>query len=302
MELWKSKLGSYSAVARKCSINVGALSTIMAGKYGADESKMLQKIANSLSYRESDWKLVRQTGNYLAIENLYHDAKEESMWFAISNKAGSGKTAVLEDLYNRDMSGTVVFIQAEEWSGRQFLIRLVEKTLGEGVMKGGYKNMSELLDMIVNYFNDMSLDRPVLLIDEADKLSPRALRTLIPLYNRTEDRMGVILSGTENFEKQMKTGVRLMKKGYDEIESRIGRGYIHLPGVTEREVKQICQANGLMDEEYQQMVWGEVPKERGQATVRTVNGTKDVMMDFVEDLRRLKRVIKQKMMMQKRAA
>lgn len=224
------------------------------------------------------------------------------MWFAISNKAGSGKTAVLEDLYNRDMSGTVVFIQAEEWSGRQFLIRLVEKTLGEGVMKGGYKNMSELLDMIVNYFNDMSLDRPVLLIDEADKLSPRALRTLIPLYNRTEDRMGVILSGTENFEKQMKTGVRLMKKGYDEIESRIGRGYIHLPGVTEREVKQICQANGLMDEEYQQMVWGEVPKERGQATVRTVNGTKDVMMDFVEDLRRLKRVIKQKMMMQKRAA
>lgn len=301
VELWKQKLGSYSAVARKCNINVGALSTIMAGKYGANEDKMLQRIAKALNYRESNWQLCRDIANYRLQEALFRDAKEDSLWFAISNNAGSGKSATLEDLYNRDMTGTVTFIQAEEWHARKFLVKLVEKTLGETALKGGYKTIADLLDMVVGYFNDMSLERPILIVDEADKLRPAALRTLIPLFNRTEDRLGVILSGTENFEKEVKAGVRHAKKGYDELESRFGRSYIHLPGVTEREVMMICEANGVTQDEAKAAVWGEIDKERKQATVRTATGSKDVMMDYVTDLRRLKRIIKRTRSLQRAA-
>lgn len=302
VDLWKAKLGSYSAVAKKCNINVGALSTILAGKYGADESKMLQRIAKALNYRESNWNLARTIANYVTTEFVFQDAQMESMWFALSHKAGSGKTSVLEDLFNRDETGTVTFIQAEEWSGRKFLINLVEKTLGESALKGGYKTIADLLDMVVNYFNDMSLERPVLIIDEVDKLRPAALRVLIPIYNRTEDRLGVILSGTENFEKEIKSGVRLCKKGYDEIESRFCRSYIHLPGVTKREVYEICAANGVADEESLMSIWGELEKVRRPATVTTATGVKDVMIDYVDDLRRLKRLVKRRLLLNKRAA
>ena len=94
IDLWKSKLGSHAAVARKCDINAAALSTILAGKYGANEAQMLQKIAKKLDYRESTWKVVRTLANYKRVEALLSDAKNESMWFAISNKAGSGLSLI----------------------------------------------------------------------------------------------------------------------------------------------------------------------------------------------------------------
>jgi hypothetical protein len=308
IELHKSKLGSYAAVARKCEINVGALSTIMAGKYGANESLMLQKIAKKLDYRESNWEVVRGINNYKTIERVWNDAKNESMWFAISNKAGSGKTETMQDLYNRDNTGTVIFIQAEEWSGRQFLLKLIEKTLGtsEGGLAynttgKGYKTLTQLIDIVANYFNDMSLERPVLLIDEADKLKAPALRTLIPLFNRTEDRLGVILSGTENLEKEIKNNVRLNKKGYDELESRFGRTYIHLKGASEKDVTEICKVNGITVPEVITQIWIELEKVSKLTTFKTATGTKDGMVAYVEDFRRLKRLIKRELLM-KRAA
>ena len=302
IDLWKSKLGSYAAVARKCDINVGSLSLILSGKYGANESKMLQKIATQLGFKESSWKTVRTIGNYRKIEQVYNDAKTESMWFTISNKAGSGKTATMEDLFNRDSSGTVIFIQAEEWSGRQFLIKLIMQTLGESALTGkGYLSVAKLIDIVANYFNDMSLERPVLLIDEADKLRPTALRVLIPLYNRTENRLGVILSGTENLEKEMKSGVRLHKKGYDELESRFGRTYIHLKGATEKEVYQICAANGIESSQTQELIWSHLKKENKPTTVKTATGVKEAMIPYAEDFRLLMRLIKRELLMSKAA-
>lgn len=292
IELYKTKLGSFAAVARKCEISDATLSTILAGKYGANEAQMLQKIAKKLDYRESNWKVVRTIGNYKKIEAVLKDAKNESMWFAISNKAGSGKTGAMEDLYNRDVTGTVVFIQAEEWSGRQFLMKLITRTLGEGAIKG-YKSMAQLTDMIVGYFNEMSLERPVLLIDEADKLRPAALRTLIPIYNRTEHRLGLIMSGTENLEKEIKAGVRLHKKGFDELESRFGRTYIHLRGASEKEVYDICAANGVTQSEIQGRIWSQLKKEDKPSTVvLKEGGTRERMIPYAEDFRLLMRLVK----------
>lgn len=300
IELWKNKLGSYSKVAKKCGINGGTLSTIMAGKYGADESAMLGKIAVALDYKEVDWAIVRTIGNYRRIAQAVEDAKNEKMWFAVSNRAGSGKTGTLEDIYNQDTTGSVVFIQAQEWSARQFLVQLITKTIGISALKGKYKTNSTLLQMVADYFNEQAFNAPVLLIDEADKLRPAALRLFIPLFNKTEDRLGVVISGTENLKKEIRQGVRLAKKGYDEIESRIGRSFIELKGATEKEVCQICEANGITDELTQGLIWGEMEKVKKPTTVRTPSGNKEVLIDYAEDFRRIKRLIKRELLLQKR--
>ena len=230
VEVWKTKLGSYAKVAQRCGVNEGGLSRVLSGTYGADERNMLVKLAKGLDYRETSWHMVREVGNYKAIAKVVHDAKAERMWFGISNKAGSGKTGTLEDIYNQDTTDSVVFLQAEEWSARQFIVQLVRKTVGASQLKGKYKPIAELLDLVANYFNEKSLEAPVLIIDEADKLKPAALRLLIPLYNKTEDRLGLVLSGTENLSKEMERGVKHAKKGYDELDSRLGRNYITLKG------------------------------------------------------------------------
>ncbi len=301
IELWKNKLGSYAKVAKKCNINNGALSTILNGKYGADEKQILSKIATALDYKDIDWSIVRTIGNYRKIAQAVEDAQYEKMWFAVSNKAGSGKTGTLEDIYNQDTTGAIIFIQSQEWSARQFLTQLISKTIGISTLKGKYKTNGELLEIVCNYFNENAFNNPVLLIDETDKLKPAALRLLIPLFNKTEDRLGVVISGTENLKKEIRQGVRLSKKGYDEIESRIGRAYIELKGATEKEVYQICEANGITDELTQINIWSEVEKVNKPTMVKTQRGTKEVLIEYAEDFRRIKRLIKREVLKQKRS-
>lgn len=286
---WIQRLGSQAKVAEKIGISNSALSLWMRGKYGADVAKLEQVIAKALDYKQNNWVIVDSIANYRQIKMVYDNAKQESIWFAIANKAGSGKTGTLQDIFNKDRSGTIVFIQAEEWTAKQFLTKLIEKTTGP--VKGIF-SISQLTDMVVSYFNGLSLQRPILLIDEADKLKPSALRTLIPIYNRTERRLGAILSGTDNLEKEIKKGVELKRKGYDELDSRLGRAFIHLRGATESDVTSICTANGVIDPEKQGYIWGQLDKVRKQVSVRTREGMgREKMVDFVEDFRRLQRLI-----------
>lgn len=291
IELHIAKEGSANALANKIGINIGALSTIMRGKYGANEQKMLSKIATALNYKERDWNTVRTVTNYNIISKVFNDAQIESMWMAISNKAGSGKTETLEDLYNMDATGAVIFVQAEEWTGRQFLMKLVEKTCG--IKKPGYHSLSDLIHLFTNYILQKGNENPVLIIDEADKLKPSAVRALIPIYNHTEHRLGVILSGTENFQKEMKAGVRANKKGFDELDSRLGRTYISLPGMSEKDVKAICMANGIKSAEIADDIWCNVDKVTKEQRVKVAGGgLKYVSVEFCEDVRRLMRMIK----------
>lgn len=293
---WTTRLGSQEKVAQKCGISKTAMSLWMSGKYGAETTKLENKIARALNYRESDWVVVESVKNYRTIRFVFDQCREMHLWMAISSNAGSGKTQCLEHIYNHDLSGSVIFLQAEEWAAHQFLIRLYEK-LSTVPLRNGYITNNEILDQIISLFNRM--ENPILIIDEADKLKPSALRRLIPIYNRTEERLGCILLGTENLEKEIRAGVRKHTKGYDEIESRLGRSYISLDGLTEKDVYAICEANGLNDEEAKSAVWSESDKTEKVVKVKTACGVKDKAILHCEDLRRLKRLIIREKLMNK---
>lgn len=288
VQAWIIRLGSQTKVAEKCNISDTALSQYLNGKYGANTDELDRKIASALSYRETDWQTVEGISNFQTIKYVFDSCKDASMWMAVSNRAGSGKTRTLEYLFNQDVSGSVFLIQAEEWNARQFLVKLAEKTCG--VPTKGYVSIGMLLDKISDFFNGMQFDRPLLVIDEADKLKPAALRQLIPLYNRTQERLGCLLAGTENLKKEIRSGVRCNHKGYDEIDSRLGRTYVELKGANKSDVKLICTANGL-DEMQAARIWNEIEKVKRPAKVRTASGLIDKMVEYTDDLRRLNRLV-----------
>ena len=294
---WITRLGSQSKVAEKIGVSVASLSLWLNGKYGADTAKMDARIAAALGYQEDSWQVVTTITNYRKIEFVVRSSKQESIWMAISNKAGSGKTQTLEHIFNHDLSGSIIFIQAEEWNARQFLLELAERTCG--VPKRSYTDIPTLLKLITEYLNRLAADKPLLIIDEADKLRPAALRKLIPIYNRTEHRLGCVLAGTENLHKEIARGVRNNLKGYDEIDSRLGRQFIDLPGATEQEVRDICLANRL-DEDAASRVWNEVDKIKKIVKTRNrTNGeTREKSVFLCEDLRRLMRLIKKEQIAQ----
>ena len=274
---------SATEIARKCGISVSALSLFRSGKYGAREDKLAETIAQALGYRENHWNGVESVTSYRQVEVAFRAAKEEALWMGISSKAGIGKTETLRDLYNRSSDDSVVFVQCSEWNARRFMTELYEKTVGK---TDKYLTVEAMKSAVVSYFYSVSSRSPVLLIDEADKLKPASMALLIDLYNRTESFLGALLAGTEVLEDTIKRGAARARRNMDEMDSRLGRQFIHLLGATKKDVRAICAANGIADGEAQDRIWGEIDKTRKDVPV-TAKG-----VWFTEDMRRLTRLIK----------
>lgn len=90
---------------------------------------------------------------------------------------------------------------------------------------------------------------PLVVLDEADKLSERSLCLLVGLQNRLEGRAGIVLCATNYLEKRIRQGVRTNRRGYRELYSRIGSRFIPLQTVNGEDIAAVCTANGMADPE-----------------------------------------------------
>lgn len=265
-------------IARKCGISGTTLSQILSGKYAAREDSMVAKIAAALNYYEGAWNVVESVSSYRQVKAAFNAAKLNSKWFCISSRSGSGKTQSLIDLYNTNADKSVIYLKCRKWTGRKFLTKLAT-CLGLKITR--YMDNDELLDAIIANINQMADLRPLLILDDAGKLTHSALCTLIPLYDDTFHRMGTLVAGTETLERNIKRYVGRIE-GYDEIDGRFKRNYIALLGATKKDVCAICQANGVTDKDRQLEIWGKLDKRRKEP----VEGSGKFVL-FCDDLREL---------------
>ena len=92
------------------------------------------------------------------------------------------------------------------------------------------------------------LNTPLIIFDEGDKLTDCVLNYFISIYNRLEGRAGIVFLSTDYIKRRMENGLRYNKKGYKEINSRIGRKFFDLNATSRNDIYAICQANGLTNE------------------------------------------------------
>lgn len=272
----KERLGSMSKVATRLGLSAGTLSLFLDGSYSGNLTRLANQILIKLGTRPG-WNIA-ETGALKLLSLTLKKAREYSFFVGISDRAGSGKSAIART-YVANTPYTYL-LQATEWNAQPFLKNFM-KVLGIAEPKG-YVNIDTRMDMICKFFIDRKAERPQVIIDEADKLRPSALRCLIPLFNRCEDVISVAILGTENLEQEIKRGVSYKKKGYDEIDSRFGRHYHKLIGASEADVIQICLKNGL-DKQMGKQIWDKLAKVRERVG--------DSYQIVVRDLRLLKRYI-----------
>lgn len=287
----KNRLGSYRKVANRCGVSAGTISQMANEKWELIKDELWLKVGKYLGHANTGWQIA-ETTNYRMIKTVLDDARAESMFMAISHKAGSGKTATINHYRAVNANEAVFVIQAREWAKREFLLNLCQ-VLGIDVGKG-YVTVDKLGQKVIKFFNDRQTAKPLLIVDECDKLKPSALRYLIPLYNELEDKVGVVISGTDNLEKEIKKGVQYNRKGFDELDSRFGRNFIHLVGATYKDVQAVCEANGITDNEKQKIIFEDSEPTR-------IN-YRDRYIKVVEDLRRVKRAIKREVLRKNREA
>lgn len=238
------------------------LSQMLNNRWEKISDDMWRNIAAQITTTTSNgWQLV-ETRDFKLINHLLKDAKQSSQVFAITGAAGSGKSITLKDFAERNKQ-VYLLSCAEYWNRKYFLSELL---LVMGKDASGL-TVADMMEEVVSTLKKQ--ESPLIIMDEADKLTDQVLYFFITLYNQLEDQCGLVLCATDHLSKRIKKGLRLNKRGYQEIFSRMGRKFIELKGVGFTDVTQICIANGVLN----------------QATIKQIHS------DCENDLRRVKRLI-----------
>lgn len=206
-------------------------------------------IASQIGYTKTEWVGV-ETVDYKLLTQLLKDAQENAQVYAVTASAGSGKTYALK--HYEEQHPKAFMVQCNEFWNRKAFMAEVLTAMGRDYSG---LTINEMVMEVVRVLK--ATDSPILLLDEFDKVSDQVLYFFITLYNLLEEHCAIVMAATDHLEKRIKRGLKLNKKGYKEIYSRIGRRFIELNGLTQQDVIQVCHANGVEDKTSIKTVWKE---------------------------------------------
>lgn len=221
------------------NVSAATISQMINGNWKLIKNEMWRNVAAQIGYKDDKWEAV-ETSGYKRMMKILSDAKENALVMGICGDAGTGKTFSCKQFTMRNKQ-VYHLCCSEYWNKKVFLSELL---LSMGRDYTGY-SISEMMMEAVRCLKMQ--DKPLIILDEADKLSDHVLYFFITLYNQLEDECGIVLCATSHLEKKFKRGVKLSKKGYAEIWSRLGRKCVALKGVTAADIAKICEINGIED-------------------------------------------------------
>jgi hypothetical protein len=280
-----SRLGSAKKVANSLDVSQGVISFMLNDRWDMISQEMWNVFAVKLQLKTDAWQMA-DIGNTRMMYQVLQDAKTHHLHLAVSYRAGSGKSATVRDFTKANAVNGVFALTCREWGRKEFLTALCS-LFGISINRG-LSRPDQQLQAVCEALNQRAAMSPLLVVDEADKLRPAALRILITLYNECEGRVGVVIVGTENLRIEIQRGIRLGVKGMDEIDSRFGRRYVQLGGSQFQDVLAICKANGINDTEAAKRVWSD------SEPTKTVVANRQVELVF--DLRRVRRCIERELL------
>lgn len=232
--------GSQNKAANSLNgVSSATVSKVLAGDWDTISDEMWRSIASQVGHEAKGWQIA-ETRAYKRMAFLLNNAKTDSLVMAVTGDAGCGKTEAIKN-YTAATKNVYHLCCSEYWNRRTFMGKLLQCM---GVDYTG-STVSDMMDDIID--NLKRKENPLIVLDEADKLTDQVLYFFISLYNQLEDHCGIILCATNYLEKRIKKGLRTKRKGYEEIYSRMGRKFVELQVINSEDVAAVCVANGITD-------------------------------------------------------
>ena len=221
-------------------VSVGTVSNILNGRYENISDEMFRNVASQVGgVSATGWQIV-ETGAYQEITAVLSDAQRWRNVTWVTGEAGCGKSTTAR-VYLQEHKEVFYILCSEDMKKGDF-VREIARTVG--IRTEGY-NIREVWGLILD--DIIQMDAPLLVFDEADKLTEPVFHYFISLYNKLEEKCGVVFLSTDYIAKRISNGLRYQKPGYKEFYSRIGRKFYELEPTDVNDVFAICSANGVTD-------------------------------------------------------
>lgn len=230
------------AAASLHGISAGTISSILNGKYENISDEMFRNIYSQVStpHQAAGLQIVETTALHEIIAAM-QDAQEWQDVTWVVGESGCGKTTAAS-VYQSSHKEVYTLLCSEDMKKGDFVRELAAVI---GVKANGH-NIREILSAIIARI--IQMDSPLLIFDEGDKLNDLVFHYFITIYNQLKDKAGIIFLSTSYIEKRMESGLKHNKKGYQEINSRIGRKFYKISKNTANDVYAVCVANGIKED------------------------------------------------------
>ncbi len=236
VNLLQNKEISQNKLAEMIGISPATLTNLLKERWDKFNESMLLKI---YSYFTTDtWNLV-ETSNFATIQERCNEARNDKSLIAVVGYSGAGKTAALNHYYEKNPN-TYKVICARAMRTKQFLSEIL-KSLGMSYLASDY----EMTKTIIEELNKKQ--SPLLIIDEASKLSANSLMYIQDIWDGIEANGGLILAGVDYLLINTKKQADKNKVGMPEFYSRVSL-WQHLVSPSNAEIRSICKANGIGNE------------------------------------------------------
>lgn len=230
-------------------VSAATISKVLNQDWDLINDSMWRNMASQIGIKKYIWNTVT-TSTYAKITTILEDAQENSLVFAITGDAGCGKSLALHSYEEKNRE--VYALSCNEYWNRKMFLTELSQSMGRDVSG---LTVGEMLNDAVKELK--SKNYPLVILDEADKLSDQVIYFFITLYNKLEDHCGIILIATDHLEKRLKNGYRHNRKGYKEIYSRVGRKFVKLGDTKLSDIAEVCVANGINDKTIIKRIMGE---------------------------------------------
>lgn len=227
---------SQGRLAKMVGVSSATISNMLNGHWDKVKPEMTLHVMNRIRVES---RVVLNTVNFQTVFHACEEAKSRHRMIGIIGYTGSGKTTALRKFYKAN-ENTYYVMSKKTMTAKQFLLEILRQM---GVSFNG--SAFQIVDRIQLELNKQI--NPVIVIDEAGKLSPRVFQYIHDLRNETENSCGIVLAGVEYFKTNLEKAVQRNKEGMPEFYDRICAWQTLVPP-TKYELRAICQAHGVSDE------------------------------------------------------
>ena len=244
LEKYCDQYGSRNSAAQSLkNVSPSTVSSILNDKWENISDVMWKSIRMQVSPSVgTDWEIV-ETPTFKDVCFVINEAQKEKSTIWLTAPAGSGKTVAAE-YYKSQRKNVIYMLCDEDMKKSSFAIELARAA---GFRINTQKTARDKIMSVIDFISEM--ENPVLIFDEGDKLSDNILYYFITIYNHLKNKAGIVFLSTNYMQKRMENGINRNWKGYQELNSRIGRRFYEAERTSANDVYAICMANGVTNKE-----------------------------------------------------